>query len=402
MRMDFVVVLYQWHYSVPPARWCGPGPGGMYLVSLRSSGIDSRVQTPGKASAVIVQLSRQATREQIDSVDQTLHEHGLATVCTHLGGRVLLVSDGTGTAELVSALERDGAVEGVVTVAGPQRLTSRAFQTDDSLVEVGPAGEVVFGGPEFVVIAGPCAVESPEQMAAAADVAARNGAVMLRGGAFKPRSSPYSFQGLGVAGLALLAEQRARTGMPVVTECVTPGDVESVAGEGDMIQIGARNMQNFELLRAAGASGRPVLLKRGLAATVEEWLLAAEYLLSTGNADVVLCERGIRSYERSTRFTLDLSAVAEAKRLTHLPVIVDPSHSTGKLHLVGPMSLAAAAAGADGLIIDVHTDSASALCDGDQALDGPQFAALMNRLIPVVEAVGRKLSPARAGALATV
>ncbi|WP_328540793.1 3-deoxy-7-phosphoheptulonate synthase [Streptomyces sp. NBC_00344] len=348
-------------------------------------------------------LDSTAPREIAGIVAETLSKSGVDTTLTKLGNTAVLVSESSGTPELAAMLESLPAVARVLRVPGPQRLTSRAFREENSRVRVGENVQAVFGGDEFVVIAGPCAVESAEQMTGIVNLVHAGGAIMLRGGAFKPRTSPYSFQGLGLAGLTLLAEQRRRTGLPVVTEVVTPKDVECVAEESDMLQIGARNMQNFELLREAGASGKPVLLKRGMSATIEEWLLAAEYLLHMGNDDVVLCERGIRSYDRSTRFTLDLSAVAEAKRLTHLPVIVDPSHSTGKPHLVGPMSLAAAAAGADGLIIDVHTDAGAALCDGAQALDGAQFAALMDKLGPLLQAVGRRLAPTvrPAGSLAS-
>ncbi|WP_405591293.1 3-deoxy-7-phosphoheptulonate synthase [Streptomyces sp. NBC_01190] len=343
-----------------------------------------------------------ATREQLDFVVGLLQHHGLAPVSSTIADIMTLITEGSGTPDLAAAVEKSPGVDRVVVVPGAQRLTSRVFRPEDTRVKVGSGAETVFGGPEFAVIAGPCAVESMAQMNAVADAVVAGGAVMLRGGAFKPRTSPYSFQGLGLAGLALLAEQRRRTGLPVVTEVVTPGDVECVAEESDMLQIGTRNMQNFDLLRAAGASGRPVLLKRGMAATIEEWLLAAEYVMHMGNGDVVLCERGIRGYDRGTRFTLDLSAVAEAKRLTHLPVIVDPSHSTGHPHLVGPMSLAAASCGADGLIIDVHTDARNALCDGAQALTGDEFSTLMGRLKPVVEAVGRTLSPPHSHSLAQV
>jgi 3-deoxy-7-phosphoheptulonate synthase len=348
---------------------------------------------------VIVVFYPYATRAQIEFVSEMIRGRGLAPSTASLTGSAMLITDSSADPAMVALIAKAPAVERVVQIAAPHRLTSRLFRAEDTHVRVGPA---VFGGPEFVVIAGPCAVESAAQIRAAADVVAAAGAVMLRGGAFKPRTSPYSFQGLGIAGLTLLAQQRTRTGLPVVTEVVTPKDVDGVAQECDMLQIGARNMQNFDLLRAAGASGRPVLLKRGIAATIEEWLHAAEYLMHMGNSNVVLCERGIRSFDRSTRFTLDLSAVAEAKRLTHLPVIVDPSHSTGHPHLVGPMSLAAAACGADGLIIDVHTDARNALCDGSQALSGEQFSALMGRLHPVVQAVGRSLPSLRSPSLTAV
>lgn len=344
---------------------------------------------------MIVVMSPQATHEQTELASALLRDNGLTPVPAKAADSALLISEGTGTPELTASIERSAGVERVVLVSGAQRLTSRDFHPENTQVTVGGRDGVTVGGTEFLVIAGPCAVEGPQQMTTVVDVVTAARAGMLRGGAFKPRTSPYSFQGLGVAGLALLAEQRGRTGLPVVTEVVAPADVERVAEESDMLQIGTRNMQNFDLLREAGASGRPVLLKRGMAATIEEWLLAAEYLMQMGNSDVVLCERGIRSFERSTRFTLDLSAVAEAKRRTHLPVIVDPSHSTGQPHLVGPMSLAAAACGADGLLIDVHTNARGALCDGAQALDAAQFTDLMDRLEPVVEAVGRMLAQPR-------
>ncbi|MFE2284377.1 3-deoxy-7-phosphoheptulonate synthase [Streptomyces sp. NPDC059443] len=347
-------------------------------------------------------MSPQSTHEQTELASALLRDHGLTPVPARAAGSVLLVSEGTGSPELAASIERSAGVERVVAIPGTQRLTSRGFHPEDTRVPVGGPDGTTVGGAGFLVIAGPCAVETPQQMTTVVDAVAAAGAGMLRGGAFKPRTSPYSFQGLGVAGLALLAEQRGRTGLPVVTEVVAPADVERVAEESDMLQIGTRNMQNFDLLREAGASGRPVLLKRGMAATIEEWLLAAEYLMQMGNGDVVLCERGIRSFERATRFTLDLSAVAEAKRLTHLPVIVDPSHSTGQPHLVGPMSLAAAACGADGLLIDVHTNARGALCDGAQALDAAQFTDLMARLQPVVEAVGRTLVQPRSRSLAQV
>jgi 3-deoxy-7-phosphoheptulonate synthase len=351
---------------------------------------------------MIVAMRSRATREQLDFVVRLLQDHGVDSTFSTIADVMMLIVEENPAPELAASVENAPGVERVVLVTGAQRLTSRAFRADTTQVRVGATGGVVFGGPEFVVIAGPCAVESTAQMTAAADAVVAGGAGMLRGGAFKPRTSPYSFQGLGLAGLALLAEQRTRTGLPVVTEVVTPADVEGVAEESDMLQIGTRNMQNFDLLRAAGASGRPVLLKRGMSATIEEWLLAAEYVMHMGTSDVVLCERGIRSYDRSTRFTLDLSAVVEAKRLTHLPVIVDPSHSTGRPHLVAPMSLAAAACGADGLIIDVHTDAQNALCDGAQALTAEDFTSLTERLRPVIQAVGRTLAPPRPHTLAQV
>jgi 3-deoxy-7-phosphoheptulonate synthase len=257
-------------------------------------------------------------------------------------------------------------------------------------VQVGP---YVFGGRDFLVIAGPCAVESPEQLEESASAVKRSGARLLRGGVFKPRTSPYAFQGLGEPGVELLRSAGARHAMPVVAEVMDASQLPAMVESVDLLQVGARNMQNFSLLKALGKVRRPVLLKRGLAATFEEWLLAAEYVLEGGNDQVILCERGIRTFETATRNTLDLSAVALAKERTRLPVIVDPSHATGVRELVLPMSLAAAAAGADGLLIEVHARPTEALCDGPQALTPPMFDALMDRLSPLLSALGRSLAP---------
>ncbi len=252
-------------------------------------------------------------------------------------------------------------------------------------------GSVEVGGPAFVVAAGPCAVETPAQLAEVAAAVASAGAHLLRGGVFKPRTSPYAFQGLGEPGLALLERARSRHGLGVVAEVLDTEQLASLIDHVDVLQVGARNMQNFTLLRALGKVRRPVLLKRGLAATFQEWLLAAEYLLDGGNEQVILCERGIRTFEPSMRNTLDLASVALAKARTHLPVFVDPSHATGNRELVIPMALAAAAAGADGLLVEVHPSPDEALCDGAQALTPDLFEELMRRLAPVLSAVGRTL-----------
>ena len=238
-------------------------------------------------------------------------------------------------------------------------------------------------GRDFVVIAGPCSVESEAQTIETAYAVKAAGANMLRGGAFKPRTSPYAFQGLGLNGLKILAKARQETGLPIVTEVIDPRDVSWVAEFADVLQIGTRNMQNFSLLKEVGKTNRPVLLKRGMYSTLEEWLNCAEYVLSEGNSEVILCERGIRTFEKYTRNTLDLSAVPAIKELTHLPIIIDPTHSTGRLSLIAPMSLAAVAAGADGLIIEVHNNPQEALCDADQALTPDIFAGLMERLLPL-------------------
>lgn len=267
------------------------------------------------------------------------------------------------------------------------KLAGRNFQPAATVVEV---GGVRIGGGSLTVMAGPCAVETRGQLLAAARIVKASGAAFLRGGAYKPRTSPYSFQGLGDRGLQYLAEARATTGLKIVTEVTDTGLVAAVAEVADMLQIGARNMQNFCLLREAGRTGLPILLKRGPAATVEEWLCAAEYILGEGNFKVVLCERGIRTFESYTRNTLDLSAVPAVKQLSHLPVIVDPSHGTGRRRLVGPMALAALAAGADGLIIEMHPDPAGALSDGPQSLGPESYRELMRELRGLAGFLGRK------------
>jgi 3-deoxy-7-phosphoheptulonate synthase len=297
---------------------------------------------------------------------------------------------------LAQFAQLDG-VESVVPISKSYKLVSREARPERSIVRVN--GRVSFGGAQLAICAGPCSVESREQLEATAAAVSRSGANVLRGGAFKPRTSPYAFQGLGEDGLRLLRDCADRHGLAVVTEVLDPRDVELVAKYTDVLQIGARNMQNFTLLREVGGARRPVLLKRGIAATIDEWLMAAEYVFAAGNHDVVLCERGIRSYDQQTRNLLDLSAVPVVQGLTHLPIIVDPSHGTGVRALVAPMSLAAVAGGADGLIVEVHPNPAAAFSDGPQSLTLPSFAELMERLAPVAAAVGRTL-PERATAAA--
>jgi 3-deoxy-7-phosphoheptulonate synthase len=270
----------------------------------------------------------------------------------------------------------------------PSRV-SRKTNSDNTIVNI---NGVKVGGSDIVIIAGPCAVESREQLFETARAVRMSGARILRGGAFKPRSSPYNFQGLGEEGLKLLSQIRKETGLPVVTEVMDTRQVELVSGYADMIQIGSRNMQNYPLLKEAGMGRKPVLLKRGMMATVEEFLLAAEYILNQGNEQVILCERGIRTFETSTRNTLDLSAVPMLKRLSHLPVIVDPSHGTGLRWMVPAMSKAAVAVGADGLIMEVHFKPEEALCDGYQSLNLDEFAQLMSDLKKIARAIGRKIT----------
>lgn len=279
-------------------------------------------------------------------------------------------------------------VERVIRILHPFKLASRDFHAEDRVITL--ANGARLGGPGLLVMAGPCAVESREQLQATAEAVARAGAKVLRGGAFKPRTSPYSFQGLGEKGLMLLREVADELGMAVVTEVLTPEDVGEVACHADMLQVGARNMANFSLLRAVGDTDRPVLLKRGLGATVEELLMAAEYILCRGNDRVAVCERGIRTFENSTRFTLDINAVPVLKQLSSLPVVVDPSHSTGRADLVGPIARAGVAAGADGLLIEVHANPTEALSDGAQSLHPEAFLQLMDEIRRVAAAVGRQ------------
>jgi 3-deoxy-7-phosphoheptulonate synthase len=297
------------------------------------------------------------------------------------------------TPALGEALETLPEVESVLRVSKPYKLASREFHPDDTIVELPVAcvagGKVRIGGPELVMMAGPCTVESEKQLMTTAEAVRKAGAVVLRGGAFKPSTSPYGFRGLGEEGLKLLAKASREFGLAVVTEVMTPADVPLVCEYADILQIGTRNMQNYMLLDEVGRVRKPVLLKRGMAATLEEWLLAAEYILSQGNRQVILCERGIRTFEKSTRNTMDISAIPLVKQLSHLPVIADPSQGTGRRELVGPMTLAAIAAGSDGLLIEVHPHPDEALKDGAQSLTIEQFRDLMPRAQSVAQAIGR-------------
>jgi 3-deoxy-7-phosphoheptulonate synthase len=295
--------------------------------------------------------------------------------------------------DLREKLELMPGVEEVIRISRPFKLSSREFQRENTVIRV---GDVDIGGNGLVVMAGPCAAETGEQVMSTARVAKEAGATILRGGAFKPSTSPYSFRGLGESGLKILAEAREETGLPLITEVLTPQDVDLVARYADILQVGARNMQNFTLLDEVGRADKPVMLKRGMSATIEEWLLAVEYILSQGNRRVILCERGIRTFENYTRNTMDVSAIPIIKKLSHLPVIADPSHGTGKWYLVAPMALAAVAAGADGLMIEVHPSPDTALKDGAQSLTFEHFQGLMKQVAPVAAAVGRTMAGKRA------
>jgi 3-deoxy-7-phosphoheptulonate synthase len=336
-----------------------------------------------------------AAPEELARVIEVIRSNGLEVHLSHGQERTIvgLVGDVRRVSE-DSLASLDG-VEKVIRVLKPFKLASRDFYPESHIVHV---GSVAFGGGEVPVIAGPCAIENEESAITVARLVRDAGARMFRGGAFKPRTSPYSFQGLGEEGLRILARVRELTGLPVVSEVISPQDVSLVSSYVDMLQIGARNMHNYALLHEVGKANRPVLLKRGLMSSVEEWLMAAEYILLEGNSDVVLCERGIRTYETVTRNTLDLSAVAAAKHLTHLPVIVDPSHGTGRWDLVAPMARAAVACGADGIIVEVHPRPEAALSDGPQSLKPEVFADMMCGLRSVARAVGRTVAdPADGG-----
>jgi len=338
---------------------------------------------------MIVVMQPDATPEDIGRVMDRIGEHQLAGHLSQGEARTVIGVVGAPLApELGSELESLSGVERTLRITKPYKLVSLDFHPHPTRITI---GDVTIGGDEMVVIAGPCSVESEDQLMRTAHGVREAGAKLLRGGAYKPRTSPYSFRGMGEKGLELLAKAREATGLPIVTEVMTPRDVPVVSSYADVLQIGARNMQNYLLLEEAGRSDKAVMIKRGHGSTIEEWLLAAEYVMAQGNARVILCERGIRTFETATRNTLDLNAVAYAKRVTHLPVITDPSHGTGKWQLVPPLSLASVACGADGLILEVHCDPDRALSDGSQSLNIPNFAALMEQLATVASAVGRTM-----------
>ncbi|MBW6511971.1 MAG: 3-deoxy-7-phosphoheptulonate synthase [Desulfuromonadaceae bacterium] len=339
---------------------------------------------------MIIVMKKGASDAQLAEVEKRISELGYQSHVIHGETRNVVgaVGDERGK-EILQSLEVLPGVENVVPILKPFKLASREIRAEPSCFELAPG--VIIGGDNLVVMAGPCAVESEEQLLSAAIAVKAAGATVLRGGAFKPRSSPYSFQGLEEEGLKLLDRVRSATGLPIVTEVVNPRDVELVGRYADIMQVGARNVQNFALLKMLGQLGKPVLLKRGMSTTIQEFLMSAEYILSEGNQRVVLCERGIRTFETATRNTLDISAVPVLKELSHLPVIIDPSHATGHASLVAPMSYAAVAAGADGLIIEVHPHPELASCDGPQSLRPEDFALVMAKLREYAVVAGRKL-----------
>ena len=341
---------------------------------------------------MMIVMKEGATEEQIDAVVKRVEAVGCSA---HLSrGELLTVIGAIGERDRVSSLGLEGApgVDHLVPILKPYKLASAQFRKGErTVIEIDGRK---LGGEHFGLIAGPCTVESREQTLEVARVVNENGASMLRGGAYKPRTSPYSFQGLGVEGLRLLQEAKEETGLPIVTEVMDARDLGDVAEVADVIQIGARNMQNYPLLAEVGRTGIPVLLKRGLAATLDELLMAAEYVLKEGNPNVMLCERGIRTHETAYRFTLDLLAVPALKELTHLPVVIDPSHAAGRRDWVQPMSLAAAAAGADGIMVEVHNEPDEAICDGPQAIATERFAEYAEQLRQVVEVAGKQQASA--------
>ncbi|MBN2098154.1 MAG: 3-deoxy-7-phosphoheptulonate synthase [Dehalococcoidia bacterium] len=340
---------------------------------------------------MIVVMKAGSQDKEIDVVMDRLHALGLQGHLSKGVERTVIGVVGVTSAmpDLRERLELVPGVSEVVPISKPFKLSSREFEPEKTVIDI---GGVRIGGQELVVIAGPCAAETRDQVMSTARTVKAAGASILRGGAFKPSTSPYSFRGLGEEGLKLLAEAKQENGMPLITEVLTPQDVDLVVKYADILQVGARNMQNFILLDEVGQARKPVMLKRGLSATIQEWLLAAEYILAQGNRQLILCERGIRTYETYTRNTMDISAIPVVHKETHLPIIADPSHATGKWDLVMPMALASVAAGADGLMIEVHPTPDTALKDGAQSLTFDHFGELMKRVAPVAQAVGRTMA----------
>ena len=338
---------------------------------------------------MIVVMKVSASQDEISGVTKRIEDAGLKTHLSQGVEHTVIGVLGQVFPELRDAMEMLPGVDQVIPVSKPYKLASREFHPQDTVFEL---NGVSIGGNEIVVMAGPCAIESEDQLLATAQAVKAAGATVLRGGAFKPRTSPYQFRGLGESGLRMLAKVGEETQMPIITEVMSPNHVDLVAKYVDILQIGARNMQNFILLDEVGRIKKPVLLKRGLSSSIQEWLLAAEYILAQGNEQVILCERGIRTFETYTRNTMDLSAIPIIEKVSHLPIFADPSHATGKWYLVPPLALAAVAAGADGLIIEVHPNPDLALADGPQSLTFDNFRLLMSHLLPIAKAMNRKLA----------
>ncbi|NLT66514.1 MAG: 3-deoxy-7-phosphoheptulonate synthase [Acidobacteria bacterium] len=342
---------------------------------------------------MIIVCEAKATEAQINAVQQKIREAGLDVHRSDGVEHTIIGVVGDRNRLDIAAVSMMPGIRDVVMVSTPYKLASREFHPEDSIVRVGEISLV--GGREVTVMAGPCAVENEEQIEASAEMVASAGAQLLRGGAFKPRSSPYSYQGLGIEGLKLLRKAADKRGLSVVTEVMSIEQIDAVAQYADLLQVGARNMQNYPLLTALGQVNKPILLKRGMSATIQEWLMSAEYILTEGNPDVILCERGIRTFENATRNTLDISAVPVIKHLSHLPIIVDPSHGVGTRRFVAPMARAAVAAGADGIMVEIHPNPDKALSDGPQSLTFEEFGLLMNRCRIIATTIGRRLGKAK-------
>ena len=337
---------------------------------------------------MIIVLKQGTSQNDIDSISELITKQGV-TVNPVIGSELTILGLIGDTSRIdPTQIESFHCVERIMHVAEPFKKANRSFHPDDTVVT---AGSAVIGGPKLCVIAGPCSVEDHDQIVGIAKAVKKSGAMMLRGGAFKPRTSPYSFQGLKYQGLELLKEAREASGLPIISELMSPYDIDRFIDDVDVIQVGARNMQNFDLLKQLGKIDKPILLKRGLSATIEEWLMSAEYIMAGGNEKVILCERGIRTFETYTRNTVDLGAIPAVKRLSHLPVLVDPSHSTGKRWMVPPVARAAIAVGADGLMIEVHNDPQHALCDGQQSITPDTFDEVMADVRKIAAAVGREV-----------
>jgi len=337
---------------------------------------------------MVVVMRPNTRQEEIQSLVEQFKRMDLDVGITHGVGCTILGLVGDTACIDMDKISMNPHVERVMRVQEPYKKANRKFHPEDTVVRVGNA---VIGGGNFSVVAGPCSVESEAQIIEVAEDVKRSGAALLRGGAFKPRTSPYSFQGMGLEGLDLLLEAKAATGLPIVSEIMSPRYVDVFEEKVDVVQIGARNMQNFDLLREVGRMSKPVLLKRGLSSSYEEWIMSAEYIMAGGNEEVILCERGIRTFETYTRNTLDVSAIPAIKRMSHLPVIVDPSHAAGMYWMVEPLAMAAIAAGADGLIIEVHNDPPHAKCDGQQSLTPEKFGHLMGKVGALVDLMGKTM-----------
>tara|TARA_B100000586_G_C20082909_1_gene416236 strand:- start:504 stop:1514 length:1011 start_codon:yes stop_codon:yes gene_type:complete len=333
-------------------------------------------------------MKRSAIEKDVQSISKKIEAIGFQSHIIRGEERTVIGAIGTGDKERVKILINQDGVDRIYPISKPYKLAARSTKEEDTVIHV---NDIQIGGGVFVVFAGPCSVESREQVLTTAEGIKSGGAHFFRGGAFKPRTSPYSFQGMGEDGLKLLADARTQTGLPIITELMSIDTVDLISQYSDIIQIGARNMQNFSLLKALGHTQRPIFLKRGLCATLEELLMSAEYIMSEGNYNVMLCERGIRTYEKAYRNTLDLNAVPTLKQMTHLPIIVDPAHGTGQVDLVTPMAKAAIAAGADGIMVEVHPKPEEAFSDGQQSLTIPQFKQMMDELKPFIEAAGKRV-----------